>query len=1320
MNTTVTIDPRLHDAVIFDLDGVVTDTASVHAAAWTAMFNDFLARRPASDSENHQPFTTGDYLRFVDGKPRYDGVADFLASRGISLPPGRSSDTTQDTVCGLGNRKQQLFLERIQDGVPVFESTVALVRKLAETGVATGIYSSSRNCEQILKDAGLEALFAVRVDGVVAESLGLPGKPNPAVLLEATRRLGAVPERSVVIEDAEAGVEAGRSGGFSFVIGVDRTSHAEELIRSGADVVVADLAAVAVRTGDKRMSSLPNALDSYGQLIGVVAGRKPLVCLDFDGTLSEIVSDPDAATLVDGAAKALEHLAAQCPVAILSGRDLADIRDRVGLPGIWYAGSHGFELIGPDGSHHHNDAASAAVPVLERVATELRKELGEIPGARVEHKRYAVAVHYRNAPPASVGEIIAATHRHGQRHGLRVTGGRKVVELRPDIDWDKGTALEWIREQIDLTGRVLPIYVGDDLTDEDAFDAIRFDGVGVVVRHDEDGGRPTSAQFNLNSPGEVCEFLRRGANWMAYEQETSDDAWTLTFEGYDPHSEKLREALCTVGNGYFATRGAAPESKAGQIHYPGTYAAGVFNRLVDEVDGKTTGHESLVNLPNWLPLTFRIDGGDWFDIDAVELLSYRQVFDLRRAVLTRELRFRDDAGRTTSLTQHRFAAMHMAHVAALETIVMAEDWSGTLEVRSTLDGGVGNRLVERYRDLASTHLNKPVTRELSPNSVLLMVETTQSQIPVALAARTTIWRDGSPATATYRLVDDECEVGHEIRTELAPRQSVSVEKVVTVVTGRDVATSAPCDGAERRLDRLERFAEICDTHAVTWAHLWERLSIEFDDHTDELRILRLHLLHLLQTVSYNSEDLDIGVPARGLHGEAYRGHIFWDELFIFPVLNLRLPTITRALLRYRYRRLPEARRAAELAGYAGAMFPWQSGSDGREESPELHLNPRSGRWNTDPSHRAHHIGIAVAYNVWQYYQATGDLAYLIDYGTEMLAEIARFWVSRATYDNERDRYSINGVIGPDEFHAGYPATPYDGVDNNAYTNVMAVWVILRALEALESLPLPNRLDLRERLGLTDAELKQWDHVSRRMVVPIHDGVISQFEGYDKLEELDWESYRARYGNIQRLDRILEAEQDDVNRYKASKQADALMLLYLLSSDELREILDRLGYSFGPDQIPKMVDYYLARTSHGSTLSGVVHTWVLARANRDRAMEFFEQVLKSDVADIQGGTTSEGIHLAAMAGSVDLVQRCFTGLEIRGDRMVLSPHWPETLGALGFPVHYRGHHLHVRVSGKGAEISVDPRDVPPVAIECRGRVEQLAPGCTVRFPSVPSN
>ena len=257
MNASVTIDPRLYDAVIFDLDGVVTDTASIHAVAWAAMFDDFLERRPASDHENHSPFTDDDYRHFVDGKPRHDGVVDFLASRGISLPPVDPSDMADDTVCGLGNRKQQIFLERLDAGVPVFESTVDLVHELSKAEVAAAIYSSSRNCDHILKAAGLGDLFAVRVDGVVAEALGLPGKPDPAVLLEATQRLAAT------------------AGSRSWVR-VDRTGHAEGLLRRGGDMVVPDLADVVVRTDDNRMSLLPNALDFYGELVGVVGvvGRR--------------------------------------------------------------------------------------------------------------------------------------------------------------------------------------------------------------------------------------------------------------------------------------------------------------------------------------------------------------------------------------------------------------------------------------------------------------------------------------------------------------------------------------------------------------------------------------------------------------------------------------------------------------------------------------------------------------------------------------------------------------------------------------------------------------------------------------------------------------------------------------------------------------------------------------------------------------------------------------------------------------------------------------------------------------------------------------
>ena len=301
-----------------------------------------------------------------------------------------------------------------------------------------------------------------------------------------------------------------------------------------------------------------------------------------------------------------------------------------------------------------------------------------------------------------------------------------------------------------------------------------------------------------------------------------------------------------------------------------------------------------------------------------------------------------------------------------------------------------------------------------------------------------------------------------------------------------------------------------------------------------------------------------------------------------------------------------------------------------------------GRWgNPDPSHLAHHIGIAVAYNVWQFYQASADLAYLDRLRhRDVGRRIARFWVSRATYDKqERDRYDIYGVIGPDEFHSGYPNRPFQGIDNNAYTNVMAVWVILRALDALELMPLPNRLDIREKLNLTSAEgLAQWDHVEPADVHALfHDGVISQFEGYENLAELDPDEYRRRYGNMQRLDRILEAqENDDVNRYKASKQADVLMLLYLI-------FVRRIGGVARPPRLPVPAqanpdDGRLFPRPHVAWFDTEWRRVTLGCSPEPIAIgrwEFFQEVLKSDVADIQGGTTCEGIHLAAMAGSVDL-------------------------------------------------------------------------------------
>ncbi|SFU97897.1 glycoside hydrolase family 65 protein [Halomonas korlensis] len=757
--------------------------------------------------------------------------------------------------------------------------------------------------------------------------------------------------------------------------------------------------------------------------------------------------------------------------------------------------------------------------------------------------------------------------------------------------------------------------------------------------------------------------------------------WTLDYHAFDSAQEGLREALCTLGNGYFATRGAAGESEAGEIHYPGTYLAGGYNRLSTEIAGRVIENEDLVNLPNWLCLTFRPEGGDWFNPMAGELLDYQQSLDLKAGVLRRRLLFRDHQGRETTLTTQRLVHMGQPHLGAIEWYIRPENWSGRISVRSALDGRVINAGVERYRQLASTHLVPLSTDTPCDDTIRLQVETCQSRLRIAQAARTRLRVNGQAVEGAHQILQESGYIAHEMTFELTAGDEAVVEKVVAMHTSRDRAIAEPGLAACQSVVRAGTFTELLESHRRVWSHLWQRCDVTLDGGESAQMILRLHIFHLLQTVSPHSVDLDVGVPARGLHGEAYRGHIFWDELFIFPFLNYRIPEITRALLCYRYRRLDEARHLAREAGYQGAMYPWQSGSDGREESQQVHLNPKSGRWIPDHSALQRHVSAAVAFNVWRYVEVTDDRAFLAYYGAEMLFEIARFWASAASWNAQRKRYDICGVMGPDEFHDHYPDAQTPGLDNNTYTNVMAAWVLARAAKVYDMIGEQRRQELSETLSLTEQEISDWTTIGRALFVPFHeDGILSQFEGYEHLQEFDWAGYRERYGDIHRLDRLLEAEGDSVNRYKASKQADVLMLFYLFSAEELGDIFAQLDYPFSRELILSTIDYYQQRTSHGSTLSRVVTSWVLARSDRRQAWDLFQQVLLSDIEDRQGGTTPEGIHLGAMAGSVDLIQRGHTGLEVRDGVLRLNPCLPEALSGLHMRLRFRGHWLELDLDG----------------------------------------
>ena len=1089
MSRKAALVPVQFDAVAFDLDGVVTDTASIHFQAWQQTFDAFFEGRTRRTGVSIAPFTLEDYRKYIDGRPREEAIRAFLAARGVELEEGSEPDGPEaETVHGLAKRKDGLFLERMRSkGADVYPSTVALIRRLRALGLKTAVVSASRNCQEILQTTRLDHLFDARIDGRDAATLGLPGKPAPDTFLEAARRLKTSPERTVVIEDAIAGVAAGRAGGFGLVIGIDRTGHGADLKAAGADIVVADL----------------NQID-----------------LELD----------DALTTRRSTAK-------------------------------------------PD--VHRLD------PFIARPGTE--------------------------------------------------------------------------------------------------------------TRHPAAHARP--------------------------------DPWLFAHEGFDPALEGRRETLFAVGNGYFVTRGAAAEARADDLYYPGTYLAGGYNRLTTLIDGRPIENEDLVNLPNWLPLTFRIDEGEWFDLRRVEILQYQLALDLRRGLYVRTLRVRDPQGRETSLAERRFVHMDAKHLAGQHFTITSENWSGRLTVRAMLDGDVANTGVPRYKAFESKNLRVCDAAAIAPCSMLLEVETTQSQLRIALAARIDVKLRGVDVAVDKRPIKEAARIGYDIVLEVTPGTTAELEKIVALYTSRDRAIADPETAARTAIARADSFDALLQTHERVWVHLWERtdlnlIDIASEEADDTHLAVRLHLFHLLQTASSHSMELDAGIPARGWHGEGYRGHIFWDELFIFPLLNLHLPILARALLLYRYRRLDEARWAASQAGFRGAMYPWQSGSDGREETDVMYFNPRSGNWIKDDTHLQRHVGAAVAYNAWQYYQATGDAEFLYVFGAELMFEIARFWASIAQWNEARGRYDIRGVMGPDEFHDGYPDQDSPGLDNNTYTNVMAAWCIARALDLFELLPKERCQELCQNLRIEQEELAHWEHVSCKLYLPFHeDGILSQFEGYEALQEFDWDAYRRKYPNIMRLDLILEAENDTPNRYKLSKQADVLMVFYVFSAEELAELFNRLGYTLDPAAIPRTIDYYLRRSSHGSTLSAIAHAWVLARSCRQRSWSLFTEALQSDIGDVQGGTTREGIHLGAMAGTIDLLQRCFTGLELRGEELHFHPALPDELRRLEFRLRYRQHSLNVDITQDAITLASDPSGADAISIAVGDQHIVLHPGDRTSVPLV---
>lgn len=507
---------RNFQAAILDTDGVITKTAATHGRAWKTMFDDYLRQRPEQAGESHEPFDVeSDYRQYVDGKPRYDGVRSFLASRGIELPWGSEDDAAdQETICGLGNRKNVMFRQLLdQGGIEAYEDTVAQIENWKRAGLKVAVISASRNCEAILKAVGLLQLFDAKIDGNDAARLGIKGKPAPDVFLKAAEQLGVDPADALIVEDAISGVEAGRAGAFALVVGVDRVDAPDELWDAGADCVVRDLRELEADRlcppGDNCLKTPAAALANTQWLADQLSNRQLAVFLDYDGTLTPIVRRPELATISNEMKQLLGELGELCTVAIVSGRDRRNVEQMVGLDDLVYAGSHGFDIRGPSGLEMQHQDAQPFVGELDQVERKLQAGIESVAGAHLERKKYGIAVHYREvAEPevARVADVVDAVR--GEHAGLRKRGGKKVFELQPDIEWHKGYAVMWLAEALGIDRASASIlYIGDDLTDEDAFRELRRRdaGIGILV-----AGEPsrTAATYCVRDCDEVYQFLK--------------------------------------------------------------------------------------------------------------------------------------------------------------------------------------------------------------------------------------------------------------------------------------------------------------------------------------------------------------------------------------------------------------------------------------------------------------------------------------------------------------------------------------------------------------------------------------------------------------------------------------------------------------------------------------------------------------------------------------------------------------------------------------------------------------------------------------------
>ena len=735
--------------------------------------------------------------------------------------------------------------------------------------------------------------------------------------------------------------------------------------------------------------------------------------------------------------------------------------------------------------------------------------------------------------------------------------------------------------------------------------------------------------------------------------------WAVIETQFDPTQLHYKETVFTVGNGYLGTRGSFEEG------YLGSMSATLIHGVYDDVP---VVHTELANCPDWLPLVVIING-DRFRLDHGEILSYRRQLDLRRGVLSRDVRWRSGSGHTVDIHLERFASLADQHVLALCCQVTALDFEGTIEVQGSINGYPDNQGVMHWEWLNQGAL----ATEEGDCLTWLHLRTRNSGIELGMATRVTV----ADASASVRVTGCQGYPNLAATFSVEFGQTVTLEKVVTVFTSRE--ETVPAQAAQDKLRQQPSYTTLLSAQEAAWEEVWRSSNVVIEGDTKAQLAIRYNLFQLL--ICAPRHDNTVSIPAKTLSGFAYRGHVFWDtEIFVLPFLIFTQPALARNLLTYRYHTLNGARRKAKESGYKGAMFAWESAGTGDEVTPRW-VPPADSNaelvriWCGD---RELHINTDIAYAVWNYWQVTGDDDWMRECGAELILDTAVYWGSRVEWNAKQEYYEIREVIGTDEYH--------EHVSNNAFTNRMVQWHLQKALAVLEWLhsQYPNQAtQLEEKLQITLERQARWRDIISHIWL-LHDretGIIEQFEGFFNLEDLNLADYEPRTRSMQTILGI-----EGASKRQVLKQPDVLMLLYLLR--------DSLGSDYDHQTLQKNWDYYAPRTdiTYGSSLGPAIHAALASYLNQPKeAYQRFMQAVLVDLEDTRRNA-KEGIHAASAGGVWQAIVFGFAGVRITETGPVANPHLPQAWTRLKFKLQWRDQwydfDLHPEkveeVSGKMAE------------------------------------